>query len=792
MEGSTWVRLVAVFGLVFGALFILLPTLLAEDVTQAKVDSVQVAQKTASDPWVELSAGDEADAAATSLRARFAAARAPVERVSVERGKVRVWFAAGGTRDRVLSLATPAGARTARALSVWGAKETGASLVDALKEKPDGLGAGSEWATALAAAAASPAPADAPTVSLEGANSFEDGAGLKLGLDADRPDEPLVFEVDGKNAVIGVPRGERQYTMLPLRGEADADAVALLAGDALSAPLTAESETASVPEPPKAAAPAADVATTRAPAWLAPMLPNTKINLGLDLQGGIDLTLQVGIEDAVQAQVERDRKEFAEVAKKAGLEIEFVRERSRPVIKLRSASKTFAELQDWMRNTSRDYVYTETMSDAGGEFHLWALQETRQKEVETQAVEQVLETLRKRVDSTGVKEPSIVKKGGGRINVQLPGVVDLQSAIEAIGTQAVLDFRLYDHEFDESKVTRIVGEAEKALSKAEFEDDIALNEWLWSTGRLPETNLILWLYEEDGGEKKRSYPMPLKNEIVLSGGDVANARVAWDQNQLPYVALEFKSRGAQVFCDITTSNVGKQFAIVLDNQVRSAPNIKQRICGGSASIEMGSDADALDEANTLALVLRSGSLTAPVAIAEVRTVGPSLGADAIQAGSMGTLIGAAMVMAYMLLWYKKSGLVANGALVLNVLLVFASMGVFGATLTLPGIAGIALTVGMAVDANIIVFERIREELRLGVIARRAVDAGFDRAAVAIIDSNLTTALAGVVLYSYGSGPLRGFAVTLLVGIVTTLVTALFVTRTFMDIMTRDSSARLDL
>jgi preprotein translocase subunit SecD len=291
---------------------------------------------------------------------------------------------------------------------------------------------------------------------------------------------------------------------------------------------------------------------------------------------------------------------------------------------------------------------------------------------------------------------------------------------------------------------------------------------------------------------KRDYPMALKNEIVLSGGDVANARVAWDQNQLPYVALEFKSRGAQVFCDITTANVGKQFAIVLDDQVRSAPNIKQRICGGAASIEMGSDANALDEANTLALVLRSGSLTAPVSIAEVRTVGPSLGADAIAAGKLGTLIGGVMVMLYMALWYKRSGMIANGALVLNVTLVFAWMGIFGATLTLPGIAGIALTIGMAVDANIIVFERIREELRLGVIARRAVDAGYDRAAVAIIDSNLTTALAGVVLYSYGTGPIRGFAVTLLVGIVTTLVTALFVTRTFMDIMTRDSSARLDL
>ena len=220
------------------------------------------------------------------------------------------------------------------------------------------------------------------------------------------------------------------------------------------------------------------------------------------------------------------------------------------------------------------------------------------------------------------------------------------------------------------------------------------------------------------------------------------------------------------------------------------PRINERICGGAASIEMGSALDPLKESQQLATVLRTGALDASVVVASVRQVGASLGADSIRQGSLGAIVGCAIVLVFMALWYRTAGLIANIALVANVLMVLAALAATGATLTLPGIAGIALTVGMSVDANIIIYERIREELKLGVQPRKAVDTGFEKAVVAVLDANITTAIAGIVLFSYGTGPIKGFAVTLLIGIVTTLVSALFITRTVMDVVTRNSSARL--
>lgn len=350
--------------------------------------------------------------------------------------------------------------------------------------------------------------------------------------------------------------------------------------------------------------------------------------------------------------------------------------------------------------------------------------------------------------------------------------------------------------------------AKDALPPEQFQHDPSLNEWLWRTGRLSEDRLILWEYgswttawdpeiregrvvlEGPAREHVRNSPYVLQEKVVLTGGDVNNAGVGFDNNNLPYVSLEFKPQGARVFCTITTENVQKRFAIVLDGEVKSAPNIRERICGGRASIEMGGAVDPLGEAETLALVLRTGSLNAPVSVAEIRTVGASLGEDAIRAGVLATLIGSSLVILFMAFWYNVSGLLADAALIVNVFVQLATLALFGATLTLPGIAGIALTIGMAVDANIIIFERIREELALGQHARKAVEAGYEKAFSAIMDGNITTAIAGVVLFSYGTGPIKGFAVTLLVGIGTTLLTALFVSRTFLELMTRNSASRL--
>ena len=258
--------------------------------------------------------------------------------------------------------------------------------------------------------------------------------------------------------------------------------------------------------------------------------------------------------------------------------------------------------------------------------------------------------------------------------------------------------------------------------------------------------------------------------------------------------MEFKPRGAQVFEDVTGANIGRRFAIVLDKEVRSAPVIRSRIAGGRASIEMGvGDYQmALQEANVLSLVLRTGALPAPVTVGKVRTVGASLGADAISAGKRATVLGFGIVLAFMFFIYRGAGLVSWAALGINIVLVMALLATVGATLTLPGIAGIALTIGMAVDCNIIIYERIREERNFLKNDKQAVSIGFDKALVAVVDANITTFIAGVVLYTYGTGPIKGFAVTLMIGIVTTLFTGVFVSRALIEFMIRKPSAKLSI
>ncbi len=569
-------------------------------------------------------------------------------------------------------------------------------------------------------------------------------------------------------------------------------------------PAVVEAEAALVTEPGRfgppvaaapgpaieAPAPANSSGVPAPPAWLAGLLPDTRINLGLDLQGGIDLTLQVDLDEAVLGQVGRDALYFKDAAAREGIVVTNVRpSHSEPQLSI-TTDAPLADLQTLVRTRLPDYVY----DSSEGTTHTFVLRDERQEQIRDQSVDQVLETLRKRVDATGVREPSMVKKVGGRIDVQLPGMTDVRAAADALGTTAVLEFRMVDEEFDDALLEQIVAAAEEALPPDQFLDDDTLVAWLWETGRLSQDRTILWEYAPDpDGKNVRSIPYPLVNEVVLTGNDVNDADVNIDmQNQQTYVGLEFKPRGGQIFCEITGKAVGKRFAIILDDKVQSAPSIREQICGNAARIEMSGAEDPRREAQSLALVLRTGSLDAPVLIASMGQVGASLGADAIRQGTIGAVLGGLIVFLYMAVWYRVAGFVADVALTLNVLLVLATLAVFGATLTLPGIAGIALTVGMAVDANIIVYERIREELRGGLQARKAIDVGFGKALLAILDANITTAIAGVVLYSYGTGPIKGFAVTLLVGIVTTLVTALFVTRTLLDQVTRSSTSQLSI
>jgi preprotein translocase subunit SecD len=279
------------------------------------------------------------------------------------------------------------------------------------------------------------------------------------------------------------------------------------------------------------------------------------------------------------------------------------------------------------------------------------------------------------------------------------------------------------------------------------------------------------------GEVTRT-PFLLKKQVLLTGDALTNAEVRiGSQFNEPYVSIEFDREGAQLFERITAENVGKRLAIVLDNTVYSAPVIRERIAGGQAQI---TGSFTVEEARDLAIVLRAGALPAPVRIEENRTVGPSLGQDSVRQGLTAGLIGSVLVVLFMLLYYRLSGTVATVALILNVLLLLAGLGYFHATLTLPGIAGIVLTLGMAVDANVLIFERIREELRIGKPARAAIDAGFARAWSAILDGNVTTLIAAMMLFQFGTGPIKGFAVTLSLGLIANLFTAVFVCKVIFD------------
>ncbi len=533
--------------------------------------------------------------------------------------------------------------------------------------------------------------------------------------------------------------------------------------------------------------------------WWMKLLPSYRLSLGLDLQGGIDLTLDVGVEEAVLGTVQRTVKPLHDAATKDGLVLASVtRERGKPTILVELGAGTGADdLRRFMDKRYADYEYKNTRTVDGKEVHAYTLSEPAQSSIKTNTIEQALQTLRDRIDETGVKEPVIVLKGGNRITVQLPGMDNVEEAVKAIGTTAVLEFRLLDPEVDAAAVDRALLEAEKALTPEQYADDRVLSDWMIDNGRIPKTDRLMFEYTEAAAGQTgrvRSEPIVVKDEVILTGDDVNNASVSMNSFNQPYTALEFKPRGGQIFEEVTAQNVGRRFAIILDNEVRSAPVIRERIGGGRASIEMGTQDynSAMQDASLLSLVLRTGALPAPVTVGAVRTVGASLGADAIRAGVMGTLGGTVLVVTIMLLLYRLSGLMANIALAVNVLLVMACLAAAEATLTLPGITGIALTVGMAVDCNIIFYERIKEERRAGKTPRAAIDAGFANANSAVFDANITSLIAGMVLYTYGTGPIKGFAVTTMIGIFTTLFTGVFMSQVLMELLGRKSGDQLSI
>lgn len=369
------------------------------------------------------------------------------------------------------------------------------------------------------------------------------------------------------------------------------------------------------------------------------------------------------------------------------------------------------------------------------------------------AVDQSLETIRNRIDQFGVSEPIIQRQGQQDILIQLPGIQDPDRAKEIIGKTALLEFKLVDDNADVEAAVR---------------------------SGAPPGRQVLYGYGDkgEGGSGAGRVAYVVESRALMTGEYIADARVRPStQLQGPYVELILNASGSRLFEQITSANVRRRLAIVLDNRVYSAPVIQERIGGGRASITGSFD---IKEARDLAIILRAGALPAPVEIVEERTVGPSLGQDSIRQGINSFIVGGALVVVFMIAYYKGAGLVAVVALLFNVLFMIAILAGFHAVLTLPGIAGIVLTVGMAVDANVLINERIREELRAGRAPRSAVEAGYQHALPAILDSNVTTFLSGVILFQFGTGPIKGFAVTLCVGILTTVITAVYLTRIYYD------------
>jgi preprotein translocase subunit SecD len=380
------------------------------------------------------------------------------------------------------------------------------------------------------------------------------------------------------------------------------------------------------------------------------------------------------------------------------------------------------------------------------------MKDKRAEELKKLAVEQSLETIRNRIDQFGVTEPDIIPEGNDRMVIQLPGIKDSARAKNLIGKTALLEFKLVDEEHG----------MDEALK-----------------GHVPEGSVITYgsIMDRETG-RRTNVPYLLKSKTLLTGSSLESAQVKIsDRFGEPHVALKFNAQGAKDFDRITGENVKKRLAIVLDGTVHSAPVIQEKISGGDAQI---TGSFTMEEARDLAIVLRAGALPAPVQILEERTVGPSLGQDSIDQGILATMIGSLLVVLFMAIYYKLSGLVADTALVINVILILGTLAAFKATLTLPGIAGTLLTVGMAVDANVLIFERVREEFRLGKTARAAIDAGYGKAFITIIDTHVTTIVAALFLFSFGTGPVKGFAVTLTIGLLASLFTAVFVTRIVFD------------
>ncbi len=475
------------------------------------------------------------------------------------------------------------------------------------------------------------------------------------------------------------------------------------------------------------------------PSWI----PNQQISLGLDLRGGAHMLLEVGIDEAVAERLEAVAGGVRVALRKERIVYTGLANRGDHVAVTIRDPDTLERARELIRDVDRDTA-VEILDDGRVEVRF---RDEARTAYASSVVDQALEIVRRRIDEMGTREPTIQRQGAERILIQVPGLDDPKRLEDILGKTAKMTFHLVDVKTDPVQ----------ALS-----------------GRVPPGSMVLPSADEIDPSTGQPRTYVIKKKIELSGENLIDAQQTFDsRTNMPVVSFRFDGIGGRKFARITTENAGRPFAIVLDKKIISAPRINEPILGGSGIITGGF---TVREANDLALLLRAGALPAPLTILEQRTVGPGLGADSVAAGKLASGVGLVAVIVFMGLAYGRFGLMADAALLFNIILIAAALSALQATLTLPGIAGIVLTIGMAVDANVLIFERIREESRLGRTPIAAIDSGYSRALSTIIDANVTTLIAAVLLFSFGSGPVRGFAVTLAIGIVTSMFTAIMVTR----------------
>lgn len=512
-----------------------------------------------------------------------------------------------------------------------------------------------------------------------------------------------------------------------------------------------------------------------------------KLNYGLDIQGGAHLVYGVDVQGVMQERTQRMARALGVELKDKHIEAKVTtpENQDRIVIDLANPadmSKVNDHLRDVHGTTLQ--VVSENNGHIEARYFDAILQQYRE-----QVINQAIEVIRNRVDEFGVAEPVIAAQGTDRILVQLPGITDPARAKELINKTAKLDFRLVDNTVSPENVQAMVADAEKTGKFALGKDGLTYAQYVKKInealkGKLPPNTIIAFEKAPAATTMEAGkIAYLLRTDTDVSGDQLEDAFLSYGEYGEPKVSFRFGSEGRRKFSDVTAKNVNRQLAIVLDEVVFSAPNIQERIDGeGQISLGRRNHEEAQREGSLIATALRAGALPAALTQMEERSVGPSLGADSINKGKRAGLIGILLVVAFVSLYYKGAGVIAAITLILNVFGLMAILAALGATLTLPGIAGITLTVGMAVDANVLIYERIREELRRGISMRSAVVDGFHHAWSAIFDANVTHGIAAAVLVYFGSGPVRGFGTTLIAGIVTTMITSIFITRYMIDVV----------